>query len=98
MKARTASNYKVIEWEPAKLECAVMAANPNTSITWKWIKTENASYVVNNLSIYTINRIPRSASGVYNCTAINNVGESEAASISIDVQCKYIYLPYSIYF
>lgn len=94
MEARTPSNYKVIERETANLECAVTAANPNTSITWKWIKTDKAYDVLHNLSIYTINRISRSASGLYNCTAINEVGESEAASISIDVQCKYIYLPY----
>lgn len=87
VEART-SNYKVIEWKTANIECAVTAANPNTSITWKWIKTDNANDLFNNLPIYTINRIPRSASGVYNCTAKNTVGESEAASISIDVQFK----------
>lgn len=88
VEARTPSIYKVIERETANLECAVTAANPNRTITWKWIKTDMSNDVLNNLSIYTINRISRSASGLYNCTAINSVGESDAASISIDVQFK----------
>ena len=39
---------------------------------------------------YTIPKIQRGRSGSYNCTTSNNVGTSEAATINVDVQCKYM--------
>lgn len=84
----TSSPYRVSEGESAILECRVTAANPNTNIIWRWIKTDSPSNVLYNGSVYNVHDIQRERSGLYSCTAANSVGTSQAASIEVDVQCK----------
>lgn len=88
---RTPSQFKVIEGETATMECAVIAANPNGTILWRWIRTESPNDVLHNGSTYIIPYIQRNRSGSYNCTANNSVGISVAVTIDVDVQCEYLY-------
>lgn len=87
------SSHTVIEGQRATLECTLTAANPNTSITWKWFKTAYPITVLLYGPTYTILNVHRNMSDSYSCTAINSVGVSKAAMIYLDVQCKY----YTIY-
>lgn len=87
IKPITQSPYRVSEGKPATLQCALTAANPNTSITWNWLKNDR-SEVLNSMANYTISSIQRAMSGSYNCTATNSVGTSAAISIEVDVQYK----------
>lgn len=82
------SPYIVTEGHTASLECRVTAANPSSSIVWRWYKTDNPSNVLHNGSTYTIQHVERNRSGSYNCTAINSVGTSFPANIYLDVQYK----------
>lgn len=91
IKPITQSPYRVSEGKPATLQCALTAANPNTSITWNWLKNDR-SEVLNSMANYTISSIQRAMSGSYNCTATNSVGTSAAISIEVDVQCKYTFI------
>lgn len=86
----TPNQYKINEGRNGTLECLVIAANPNTNIIWKWINTNNPSNVLHNGSSYTISNIHRNRTGLYNCTAANSVGTSIAATIAVDVMCKYL--------
>lgn len=85
---RVPSPYSVIEGQTAALECAVIAANPNNSITWKWSKTDRPITVLSEGPNLTIPNIHRSMSGPYNCTASNFVGTSKAGFITVDVLCE----------
>ena len=80
--------YKVIEGHTATLVCILTAANPNTGIRWKWIKTDSPNTPLHNGPNYTISNIQRDKRGSYSCTATNSVGTSEAVTVDIDVQCK----------
>uniref|UniRef100_A0A8B8B5S2 B-cell receptor CD22-like n=1 Tax=Crassostrea virginica TaxID=6565 RepID=A0A8B8B5S2_CRAVI len=82
------SPYRVIEGQTATLLCTVIAANPNTTLTWKWTKPDNPNVELHNGPNYTIPNIQRRASGSYICTASNAVGTSDGAKITIDVQYK----------
>nr|XP_022323492.1 hemicentin-1-like isoform X3 [Crassostrea virginica] len=84
----TLSPYSVIEGQTATLVCTLISANPNTGITWRWIKTDSPSTVLHTGPTYTIPNIQRGRSGSYNCTATNTVGTSEAATIYVDVLYK----------
>lgn len=94
MALNVSSPYKVLEGTIAVLECAVIAANPNISITWRWFRTESPYDVLSYKQIFTIPQIQRNMSGPYNCLASNSVGTSEAAVIIVDVQCKLIKFKY----
>lgn len=85
---RMPSPYRVIEGQKATLECLVTAANPNTSIIWRWFKTDSPSNVLYNGSICHVHDIQRNMSGLYNCTASNSVGTAEAVTITVDVLCE----------
>nr|XP_022323486.1 hemicentin-2-like isoform X4 [Crassostrea virginica] len=85
VKSSPSSPYRVEEEHTATLVCTVTAANPNTGITWRWIKTDSPSTVLHNGPSYNISNIQRGRSGSYNCTATNTVGTSEAATIYVDV-------------
>ena len=84
----TQSPYRVTEGQTATLSCAVTDANPNTGITWRWIKTDSPNTVLDTGANYTIPNIQRGRSGNYSCTASNTAGASKAVTIDIDVQCK----------
>uniref|UniRef100_A0A8W8NFL9 Hemicentin-1 n=1 Tax=Magallana gigas TaxID=29159 RepID=A0A8W8NFL9_MAGGI len=88
LTANTPSPYKVIEGEAATLKCRVTAANPNSSITWSWYKTDNPSNVLYNGSTLSIQHIQRDRSGLYHCTASNSVGTSLPVNTLLDVQYK----------
>nr|XP_022289450.1 hemicentin-1-like isoform X2 [Crassostrea virginica] len=77
--------YKVREGETVTLLCTLTSANPNTGITWKWIKTENPNTVLHNETFYTISNIKRESVGSYNCTASNILGTSKPALVEVDV-------------
>lgn len=81
--------YNVKEGETATLECEVAAANPNTSITWKWFNASSLNDVFFNGPKYVIPNIQRNQSGSYSCTANNSIGSSEAITINMDILCKY---------
>ena len=87
----TQSNpYRVREGETAALMCKLSSANPNTGITWRWIKTVSPNTVLHNEPNYTIPNIQRGRSGSYTCTASNAVGTSERATITVDVKCMLL--------
>nr|XP_022290407.1 cell adhesion molecule 1-like [Crassostrea virginica] len=86
IKPILSSLYSVIEGETATILCEVTDANPNTSITWRWFKTDRPNIVLYNGPNYTIPNIQRVGSGSYSCTANNTVGTSEPATIQVDVQ------------
>ena len=88
VRSSVTNPYKVIEEHSATLVCILTAANPNTGITWRWIKTDSPNAPLYNGPSYTIPNIQRGRSGSYNCTATNTVGTSEAVTIYVDVQCK----------
>lgn len=89
----TLSPYKVTEGKTATLGCILTDANPNTSIVWKWFKTDSSSIVLYDGPIFKIANIQRDKSGSYSCTAGNSVGTSVAVTIYVDVQCEcYIYI------
>ena len=81
------SPYRVNEGQTATLICTVTAANPNTSITWKWCKTDSPNTILYHEPNYTIPNIQRGRTGSFSCTASNSVGTSEAAVIIVEVQC-----------
>lgn len=87
----TPSHYIVTEGQMATLKCTLIDANPRTNITWKWFKTDSLTGILHNGPTFNISNIHRDKSGSYNCTAGNSVGISIAATIEVDVQCKYIY-------
>jgi hypothetical protein len=85
----TSSPYQVVEGQTATMTCSVGAANPNTDITWRWVKTDSPSNVLHTGPTYTISNIQRAASGTYSCTASNSIGISTPVTVLVDVQCKY---------
>ena len=90
VRSNTTNPYKVIEEHTATFVCILTAANPNTGIMWKWIKTDspNTALYSGPSSNYTISNVQRDKRGSYSCTATNSVGTSEAVTIDVDVQCK----------
>lgn len=89
MSSGTSNPYRVREGETATLMCTVTDANPNNNITWRWFQTDRLDTNLNNGHTYTIPNIQRERSGSYSCTASNNAGTSDPASIIVDVQCMY---------
>ena len=89
VKSNPSSPYSVIEGDTATLMCTIIDANPNTNITWRWIKTDSPNNALYNGPNYTIPNIEREKSGSYSCTASTTVGTSEPATIHVDVKCKY---------
>lgn len=94
MTSNNPSPYRVIERQTAVVGCTVTDAYPNTSILWKWFKTDILTDVLYNGSRFVIQNIMRDRSGSYSCTASNSVGTSEAANTDLDVQCEYFLLFY----
>ena len=88
VRASITNPYKVVEEHTATFVCILTAANPNTGITWKWIKTDSPHTALSSGPNYTISNIRREESGLYSCTATNSVGTSEAVTIDVDVLCK----------
>lgn len=84
-----ASLYTVRENRTVTLGCLLIDANPDNDIIWRWINTKNPSLDLSTQPSYSIFQIQRKESGTYNCTAHNSAGTSEAASIKVDVQCKF---------
>lgn len=79
--------YRVIEGQNATLVCSLEAANPNTSITWKWYSGDKEFPVLENGPTFLMAEIHRVKSGNYSCTATNKIGTSEATLTTLDVQC-----------
>lgn len=89
-----ASPFTVIEGQPATLECSLKVANPNTSITWKWFRNDNANIFLHNQPTFMINDIQRNESGQYGCTAENTAGTSNVPTVNIVVLCMYFQIWY----
>lgn len=87
---KTRSTYTVEEGDTVELNCIVSAANPNTSIVWRWVNIGNPSNSLSNTSTYRISNIQRNRSGTYSCNATNSVGSS-AVTLVVNVQCRYNY-------
>lgn len=87
MSSSLSNPYRVIEGETATLICTVTDANPNTNITWRWVKINSTNDVLHTGRNFTIPNIKRDRSGSYRCRATNKVGTSEGAVIDIDVLC-----------
>lgn len=85
--SRVSGLYSVVEGQTAALKCVLIGANPNTSITWRWFRTDRPYDDLYYGPNYIISNIQRDMSGSYNCTASNSVGTSEAGIINVDVQC-----------
>ena len=94
VESNTTNPYRVIEGNTVILMCTMTTANPNTSITWKWIRTDSPATALHNGPKYTIPNIQRGGSGSYSCTASNSVGTSDAATILLDVQCMHCHVKY----
>lgn len=92
VQSSTPSLNRVTEGNSALLECSLVAANPSTSIKWKWFRAENYNVVLYTESTYTISDVQRNMSGPYSCTASNSVGTSEAVTVNVDVECKKVCL------
>lgn len=86
----TPNPYIVIEGQSATLKCDMTAANPNTSIIWRWYRTDRPNVVLFYGPNYTLPNIQRNMSGTYNCTASNSIGTSEANIINVEVQCEFL--------
>lgn len=84
----TKNPYRVEEGKMARIECKVIAANPNASIIWKWFHKGNPLGAFFKGPIYSIPNIQRDSLGSYSCTATNSVGTSKEAIITVDVQYK----------
>lgn len=78
--------YIGIEGQSATLECTVVGANSNTSITREWFRTKSPRNVIYTECNCTIPNIQRNMSGFYSCIANNSVGASVAATTDVDVQ------------
>lgn len=90
VRSRRSCPYTVKEEQTATLMCIVTDANPNTGITWRWIRADSPNVIFHTGPNFTISNIQREISGSFNCTASNSVGTSEAAVLIVDVQCVYI--------
>ena len=90
VRSSPSSLYRVREGETATLSCTVTDANPNTGITWRWIRADSPNVIFHTGANFTISNIQREISGSFNRTASNSVGTSEAAVLIVDVQCVYI--------
>lgn len=90
VKSSAPNPYTVKEGETANLICTLIDANPS-NITWQWFKNDTVIDAMEDRDTYAIPNITRSRSGLYKCTASNNAGTSEPATIYVDVQCKYIF-------
>ena len=66
------------------LECNANG-NPMPSIGWIM---ESTGKVVSSNSILILSNINRNASGVYQCIAMNNIG-NDTKNCTVDVYCKF---------
>lgn len=89
----TPSPYIITEGENATLQCSLISANPNNSISWKWFFVGSPNRFLYNQSTFTISNIQRTEAGSYSCTAKNTIDTSEASTIDIDVQYAPRVLP-----
>lgn len=80
----TVARKTITENDSTTIECKAHG-NPPAVATLKGPKNENIS-LVNGVANLT--RVKRANSGVYTCTANNNVGSSASKAETITVQCK----------
>lgn len=91
VNSEVSSPHPILEGNTAQLKCHITASNPKSIIAWKWFKINNSNYELSNESTYVIRKTSRRDKGSYNCTASNSVGTSIAATLYLDVQCKYLF-------
>nr|XP_022287393.1 hemicentin-1-like isoform X3 [Crassostrea virginica] len=88
VRVSTSGPYRLTEGTNATLVCTVTDANPNTNITWRWVKTNSLKTILHSGQNYSILNIQKNETGLYNCTASNIVGRSEATTVYVDVLYK----------
>ena len=74
----------VLEGDDVTLECNA-TGNPVPSIGWIM---ESTGIVVSINSILILSNISRNASGVYQCIAMNSIG-NDTKNCTVDVYCKF---------
>lgn len=67
------------------LECVAEGGNPAPSLAWRRADTGE---VVARTADLELPAVRRDQAGRYSCRADNAVGQSEAASVEISVQCE----------
>ncbi|XP_062585754.1 B-cell receptor CD22-like, partial [Saccostrea cucullata] len=82
----TQGSYKIIEGQTATFICKLIAANPNTGVTWRWFKADLPSNILHSGPTFTLPNIQREQSGTYWCTASNIIGISYPVTIHVAVQ------------
>ena len=74
----------VLEGDDATLECNA-TGNPAPSIAWIMESTGKVVSINNKLILLNISR---NATGVYQCIAMNNLG-NDTKNCTVDVYCKF---------
>lgn len=81
----------IIEGRDLSVPCQAKPGNPN-STTIYWTKVDNTGFRQNS-SILQLNKINRSSSGTYRCTAENHYSNGEKGTHSqnmvVDVLCEF---------
>ena len=86
-----ATNIK--EGDDVYFECRVKADPKPYKITWKHNGMEmthdkRRKVIISNRSL-VLQRVTRSAGGVYTCTAHNSEGDGVSNALSLDIRCKF---------
>ena len=90
------SDHKTVqEGSYLQLFCEA-SGNPTPNITWtKALENSNGSEVLHHGLTWNFTTINRTASGNYNCTANNGIGNPPWHVINVNVTCKYI-IPFKV--
>ena len=81
----TVAKKTITENDSTTIECNVAAANPPTVASLKDPQNKDILLVE---GVANLTRIKRASSGVYICTANNQVGSPGSKTATITVQCK----------
>lgn len=73
------------EGETVSVKC-VADANPQANVIWKKSGYSSIYALKDQIEFLPVKR---SDSGIYSCSANNDVGQSQELEVNIDVKCKY---------
>lgn len=76
---------EIVEGMSLTLRCRA-DANPKANIIWR---KSGHSGIYDIKDYIEFSPIRRTDSGVYSCSAKNDIGQSEEMEITVDVKCKY---------
>ena len=67
------------------------SGNPTPNITWnKVLENGSSSEVLHRGPTWDFPNINRTASGTYNCTAYNGIGNPVSQTVKVNITCKYM--------